>query len=439
MSSIRKRLNRSILGVFALATIAICIATYLGISHEMDELYDANMRQLAVLASSITADRALPLDAGSYTKKWPKGEQIFLIQVFDRGALDYSSHPMANFPLQEKSGFGRVEFHGGTWSYYQENISGKTVQVSQNVKERRDVIHETYKAIIIPSLIQFPLMSIIIWLLTGYGFRPLSRISDLIQKRKVGFLSPIPPGDAPDEIKSLVTALNDLMRRLDAAMETQRRFTADAAHELRTPLTTVRLQLDLLKRAQSEEERDAAVQSLEQGVARSIHLVQQLLELARQEPDAAARPLVHVDLAALADQAALEQEPLARAKSITLHSSLEKAEIAGDAAHLKILIGNLLNNAIAYTSDGGTVELVTRRARDGLTILEVSDTGIGIPEGERHRVFDRFYRVVGTGTSGSGLGLSIVKSIAERHNAGIEISSGENGKGTMFRILFSNV
>lgn len=434
MKSIRKRLLVSLLSILALATLAVGIATYLGIRHEMDELYDANMKQLAVMTSGMMGDSEIPETARAYSQKWPKGEQIFLIQIWHGATLDYSSHPAAAFPLQESEGFGRVFFNGKKWTYYQERFDGKTIQISQELSERRDVIREVYNAIIIPTLIQFPIVSLLVWFLVSVGFRPLQRISDLIQKRKAGFLQPIPPGDVPEEIHTLILALNDLLFRLDNAMETQRRFTADAAHELRTPLTAVRLQLDLLQRADTEQERSEAVETLENGVSRSIHLVQQLLELARQEPEAQGES-APLNLADIVRTVYKEQHPMASSKGILLETDMEDALINGDPDSLSIMAGNLLNNAIAYTGAGGHILLRTY-TEDNKAVLEVSDNGIGISPEDRSRVFDRFYRVIGNEVQGSGLGLSIVKTIADKHGAKVIISNGLNGNGTTFRIKF---
>lgn len=435
MNSIRKRVLWSILAVLTLAALAVGGATYLGIRHEMDELYDANMHQLAVLAAGMMEDRGEPEGATAYSNKWPKGEQIFLIQIWDGKKLDYSSHPVAEFPLQEEAGFGRVFFSGKKWTYYQEQIKGKTVQVSQELSERRDVIREVYNAIIIPTIIQFPIVSILVWLLISAGFKPLRRVSDLIQKRKAGFMEPIPLGDVPEEIHLLVLALNDLLVRLETAMETQRRFTADAAHELRTPLTAVRLQLDLLQRAGTDGERREAVVTLENGVSRSIHLVRQLLELARQEPEVNGENKTSVNLSDIVKSVCEEQRPMAAAKDISIKTDMEAVPVDGDESALSVMVGNLLNNGIVYTGEGGNI-LIRVYSDEGRPVLEIADDGIGIAPGDRDRVFDRFYRVIGTEVSGSGLGLSIVKTIAEKHGAKISVSNGLNGRGTIFRIKF---
>lgn len=432
MSSIRKRVLVSFLSILALGTIAVCISTYLGIRHEMDEVYDANMRQLALMTSSLPlAD----IKADDSSKEWPHGEEVFLIQIWENGKLEYSSHPAADFPFQKERGHGRVFFHDKKWGYYQENVQGHVVQVSQELHFRRDVIREVYNAVIIPVLIQFPLLSVLVWFFVAYGFRPLERVSALIQKRTAHFMEPISPEDAPKEIQTLVVALNDLLHRLKISLETQRQFTADAAHELRTPLTAVRLQLDLLKRADKPEDRIEAAETLERGVDRSIRLVQQLLELARQEPDNELRSFVKIDLDTIVRDVVEENRLVADKKVIILGLSLGNVSVMGDFSTLAVLTSNIVTNAITYTQIGGEVSIKTY-LDNGLPVLEVADNGIGIALEDHTRIFDRFYRVVGTGTTGSGLGLSIVKNIAERHGATIQLSAGIGGKGTTFRFIF---
>lgn len=435
MTSIRRRVLISVFSVLTLATVASGIATYHSIRSELDELYDANMKQLAVTSSGMVADTGV-YHAPPHSEEWPHGEQIFLVQIWDGDKLQYSTHPIADLPLQENAGFGRVFFHDKKWTYYQEDIQGRTIQVAQELGERRDVIREVYNAVILPTIIQFPIAFILLWILIGYGFRPLTRISNLIQERTATYMHPIPTGDVPKEINSLVTALNDLLGRLNVAMESQRQFTADAAHELRTPLTAVRLQLDLLQRSKTEEDRQESLSTLERGVSRSIHLVHQLLELARQEPENTLRPFTSVNLNQLILESVEGHSTLAENKSVSLQHELANiGPIQGDAPSLLVMINNLLSNAIIYTKHNGDV-LVRSFSEGGQIGLDIADNGIGIDQADRERIFDRFFRVTGTEASGSGLGLSIVKNIADHHGIKISILNGLNGGGTCFRLIF---
>lgn len=436
MTSIRKKLLIYILSAIAFVTLCVAISTYFSIRHEMDELYDENMKQLAGILSG-TIEGTDELHAKSLAFQKPHGEEEFLIQIWHNDAIEYSSHPVVNFPLMVETGFGHHSYDQADWTYYSLHEKGRVIQIAQELKERHKVVREIYNALLIPILTQFPVVALLVFLLIGYGFRPLERISGMIQSRTADFMRPIPLGETPDEIRTLVLALNDLLGRLDYSLQAQRQFTADAAHELRTPLTAVRLQLDLLQRSKNPDERQEALETLERGVSRSIHLVHQLLELARQEPDYESEQADSVNLGQLIMEIVQEQKPMAEAKSINLQVQSADIYTKGNTSALSIMIGNLVNNAITYTNMGGHIQLRTY-LNDKTPTLEISDDGIGIKPEDRMRIFDRFYRVTGTGTSGSGLGLSIVKTIAQKHGIQISISEGIGGKGTTFRLTFLN-
>jgi len=227
-----------------------------------------------------------------------------------------------------------------------------------------------------------------------------------------------------------VSALNDLLGRLRAALERERAFMADAAHELRTPLTALHLQMGMLARASGDLERAAAMETLSAGVQRAIRLVEQMLALARQEPRAEAQR-VAVRLDDVAREIVAELVPLADAGRIDLGvSAAQPASVYADQDALRTLLRNLVDNAVRYTPAGGRVDVsveelagATRGAR-----LTVSDDGPGIPAAERARVFDRFYRRAGTSPPGSGLGLSIVSTIAQGHGASITLADGSSGR-----------
>ena len=435
MISIRKRLLTSILSIIIIITALLAIATYFSIREEMDELYDENMKQVALSLANIDIEKSgNSLNNSSNSKL--KGEEEFLIQIWKQKKLTYTSHPAIEFQLQQigRKNFGRTTFQGNRWRYYQATSGTDTVQVSQDLSKRHDVIVEIYRVLVVPILIQIPVLIAVIWLLVGYGFKPLTLVSENIRKRTASFLEPISETTAPSEIQTMVGALNDLLIRLKSALNTQRRFTSDAAHELRTPLTAVKLQLDLLKRATSTDEKEEALVSLERGVNRSIRLVEQLLELARQEPENTMHPLEKVSLNDILNESAIHAEPLSKSKLINLSFSADKdLKVLGNAPQLLTMFDNLLNNAVLYTPENGNIR-VTAKKNDNIIIAEISDNGRGIPDEHKHRVFDRFYRIAGTNVIGSGLGLSIVQNIATFHHARLSIHAGLDGKGTTFRI-----
>jgi two-component system OmpR family sensor kinase len=282
-----------------------------------------------------------------------------------------------------------------------------------------------------------PLLGVGIWIIVGRALRPLSSISSALRARTPSALEPLPERDLPEELVPLVGSLNDLLQRLNRALETQRQFVADAAHELRSPLTAVQLQLQLVKRSGSGEERAAALERLERGVQRSTRLVQQLLTLARQDPQEPEAGQASVDLDRLAHEVIADFEPMAQHDGLTLTlDSRGPAYVRGDRDGLRVMLGNLVDNAIRYTSRGGVIVRVQQAGSD--VALEVEDTGAGIPIDERARVFDRFYRVPGQETEeeGSGLGLAIVKRVAERHGGHVTLDSGPGGSGLRVTVHF---
>jgi two-component system OmpR family sensor kinase len=237
-----------------------------------------------------------------------------------------------------------------------------------------------------------------------------------------------------------------LLGRLDRALGSQRAFIADAAHELRTPLTAVHLQAQLAERAQTESERARALVELRAGLDRATHLVEQLLALAREEPGLSERPFAPVNLTELAHHVIAEYAAIAAARRVDLGmvdkgGAAADTVVTGDAAGLRVLLANLVDNAVRYAPAEGRVDVAVRRI-EGEVTLEVRDNGPGIPAAERVRVFDRFYRVPrhgAQGLPGSGLGLAIAKRIAERHDAQIALASGipgPSGEGLSVSVRF---
>jgi two-component system OmpR family sensor kinase len=260
-------------------------------------------------------------------------------------------------------------------------------------------------------------------------------MSQAVAKRRPDAMAPIAERGLPQELQPLATSLNDLLARLDAALGAQRRFTADAAHELRTPLAALKLQLDLARRAADPAARAAAFDDLDAGMSRAAHLVDQLLTLARVEPESLAERAIDVDLVQLAKDAIVARAPVAADKGVDLGlARAEPAHVRGDPASLAILMANLIDNALRHTPGGGRVDVAVA---DGMRpTFSVADTGPGIAPDERERVFDRFYRGATTAGAGSGLGLSIVKRIADAHHARLRLDTSPGGSGLLIEVRF---
>jgi two-component system OmpR family sensor kinase/two-component system sensor histidine kinase QseC len=237
----------------------------------------------------------------------------------------------------------------------------------------------------------------------------------------------LPTAGLPEEVAPMVTALNALLDRLGRSFDTQRAFVADAAHELRSPLTALKLQMTRLERARDDSVRAEATAALSAGIERAAHLVEQLLALARTEPGAPPPALASVDLAELARSALADCAPLATSQGSTLELRADApVPLQGHAASLVLLVRNLVDNALRYAGPGATVQVRVAQ-QEGAPVLTVDDSGPGIPVAERERVFDRFYRRADAVAPGSGLGLALVKSVAERHGARVLLSDSPLG------------
>ena len=279
-----------------------------------------------------------------------------------------------------------------------------------------------------------PVLGVAIWLIVGTQLKPLENVAALVRERQADALEPLPEAFLPEEVKPLVDALNGLLGRLRTALEVQQEFVADAAHELRTPLTAIRLQLQLAERAVDPAERAAAFRDLKGGVDRTVRLVEQLLTLARQEAAPAAQESVALD--ELAREVVAGLAPIADSRGQDLGvSDAVPATVHGDPNALRTLLRNLVDNACRYTPEGGRID-VSVGVADAAPFLRVTDTDPGIPARERERVFDRFYRRMGSEVPGTGLGLAIVQSIARSHCAAVELAENPAGPGLQATVRF---
>ena len=337
----------------------------------------------------------------------------------------------------DRDGFFNAHLMNRDYRVYQATRGGVSVQVAQQQANRRLVSARLALYNLLPWTALIPLQIGVIWFGICRGLHPLGRLTRSVSARAPGDLALFDAGPLPHELKPLVQALNGLIDRLDRALEAQRRFVADAAHALRTPLAALALQVSLLEDERDEAARTQAQERLQAGIHRATHLVQQLLHLARLEPEAPTARIT-LDLTDLTKQAITEHALLAEAHDIDLGlTEASPAPITGEPESLRMLLDNLLDNAIKYTPPGGRVDVAVRRHADGVE-LTVSDTGPGIPPAERPRVFERFYRGLDSEAQGSGLGLAIVKRVAEWHDAKVTLSEGETGRGLYVHVWLPN-
>jgi two-component system OmpR family sensor kinase len=434
MSSLRARLLGWLLAGVVFVGAAGGWIVYRNALSEADAFFDYHLRQTALILRDqpveyLLAPQLAPADA-SYD---------FVVQVWSLdGVRVYLSRPHAVLPQVTTLGFATVATSEGRWRVFGVQALTKVIQVAQPMSVRQQRAAELALQTLRPFALLLPVLALLIWLAVGHALEPLQRLTALLKARRVDALDSLPDTRLPDEVQPLVGALNELLARLRGALERERAFMADAAHELRTPLTALHLQMGMLARASGDLERAAAMETLSAGVQRAIRLVEQMLALARQEPRAEAQR-VAVRLDDLACEIVAELVPLADARRIDLGvSAAQPASVYGDPDALRTLLRNLVDNAVRYTPAGGRVDVSVEEVADDTrgTRLTVSDDGPGIPAAERARVFDRFYRRAGTAPPGSGLGLSIVRTIAEGHGASISLADGPAGKGLTVSVSF---
>jgi two-component system sensor histidine kinase TctE len=318
------------------------------------------------------------------------------------------------------------------------------VQVAETLEARTQLANEIIKGVIVPQFIVLPLAVLLVWLALTRGLAPLTALQARIRRRRPEDRSPIDARGAPEEIAPLVESFNDLLARLSATIQVQKRFIADAAHQMKTPLAGLRTQSELALRQTDPAELRRSLRQIAAATERATRLINQLLALARAEHGGAEAP-VHelLDLAQLTRDVVRDWVPQAIERQIDLGVDVgdEPAEVLGAPLMLRELLGNLIDNALRYTPPGGTVTARVLRA-GAEVVLEVEDTGHGIAEAERSRVFDRFYRVLGTEVEGSGLGLAIVREIAEQHDAQVSIHTPSRTAdpalpGALLRVRFT--
>jgi two-component system sensor histidine kinase TctE len=319
------------------------------------------------------------------------------------------------------------------------NLPPVVVQVAETLRKREALSGSIISGVLLPQFAIIPLAVILVYLGLMRGIAPLRLLQERIHRRRPSDLSPIPVRRVPDEVRPLVVAFNQMMGRLEENLQAQQRFIAQAAHQMRTPLTGLKTQTEIALSETDPAQMRLALQLIAESTDRASHMINQLLILARAEAShEKLHQVVPLDLNALARSVTEEWVVRAMAKRIDL--GFEDCDcgsalsINGVPLLLRELLTNLIDNAIKYTPPGGHVTV--RALANQEAVIEVEDDGIGIPLEERESIFERFYRVLGTDAEGSGLGLPIAAEIAELHQARIDLLSGANDKGSLFRVSF---
>ncbi len=449
VKSIRRALLLSIIGVTSLVLLIAAGFSYRAGLQEAGELFDAKLahssRVLMSLVDEPFDDLTAHAEGGSdeplIIKVWRgqatgTGEALAMtdghayetklaFQVRDpRGALLLRSdsgpdHALA--PLEP--GFANLKIDGEHWrTFTLKSPSGRWYQSGELSAIREEIAREIAFGTLMPLLAALPLLALCVWFAIGWASASLQRVSDAVEQRAPDRLEAIELDQVPHEIQGIVKAVNGLLDRLDKALVRERRFTADAAHELRTPIAALKVHAYNLRQSTTHGEREQSQQHLDAGIQRMERLVAQLLALSRIENGGGAPARRSIDLTAIVQRHERDYAALGVTGGKRILLAAEPAIVLGDEPVIDALVRNLLDNAVRYAPPDGTIAV--RVGRDGdRAMLVVEDSGPGIPEEARERVFDRFHRELGTGVEGSGLGLSIVAQALQLHGGEIALDT----------------
>lgn len=435
VASIRSRIVFTLVAALAVAGFVASMATYYSTRLELSTIFDDQLKQTALEIVERHKTDVSDVYVIGQTSRF----QV-LIQVYDsRDNQLYLSQKRSPLPIAENVGFSTIETASGDeWRQYVTTVGTRIIQVAQPVSIRSEIAVNASMRILQPTLIMMLFLAIAIWFVIVQALQSLNKTARAVAQRSPSSLEPISTEGLPFEVKSLVTSINRLMERLSDSLSAQQRFASDAAHELRTPLAAITLQAQLLSRAKTPEDKIKYISRLQQGVARATRLVEQLLTIARLDPDSTQKPLQEVSIDVLAHSVVEDLSANAQAKRIKLTADTSPTLAMALPDALRLMMTNLADNAIRYTPEGGRIEISVHPI--GHTVrIAVTDTGPGIAVEERQRVFERFYRALGTKVSGTGLGLAIVSRIVQMHHGSIQVEDGfrhENGVGSSFIVTF---
>lgn len=419
--SVQSRLTITLsLAILIVALLAAAFA-FISALNEAHEMQDENLRQVAVL-----------FDRQHMTLRYPGAEQIvgddeesrIIVQYLadsDKATGNDDARVPLPFPVTLANGLSTLNIAGENFrALVRTTTTGERIVVAQEADVRdKDALESAWRSLL-PFLILFTVLLLVVGDLVRKLFRPIATLSAEIDQRDQQALHPIDEQHLPSEIRPFVVAINRLLKRVAQAMETQRRFIADAAHELRSPMTALSLQAERLASTPMSEAARQSFVPLAQGIERSRKLIEQLLALAAAQ-SITQRTETAVSVHEIFRRVLEDLLPLAENKGIDIGvESVEDVQVVMNDLDLFILIKNLVDNAIRYTPAGGRVDLSVEPAELGV-LIEIKDTGPGICAEEQALVFDPFYRSLGTGEAGSGLGLSIVSAIANRNNVSVEL------------------
>lgn len=457
-------LRRTLLAIFLVLTISVwgfsAVVVYLDADTESQELFDQSLSETAhlllaladheveermLLTASVTPESdqvaTHPHIEMNKNREQEEHSQYLLFQIWDNSQrLMYKSAgaPDAPFSGNGASGLGWSMLNGEQWRTYTAWDTGHRlqIQVGEPSSHRKEISGRFAYKLSLFAVLMLPLMVGAIWWTVNRVFRALQESADEVSRRTPNDLQKINLLGTPIEIHPLLHAINRLFERVSRTLEYEQRFTADAAHELRTPLAAIKTNLQVIQRARNEGERAEAVAGLGTSVDRASRLVEQLMTLARLDPQYdQSEGMMPIDLAMLLSTEIPALQIQAEKLCLHLDADLQSSLCLIHQDSFLILFRNLIDNAFRYTPKDGKVK-ISCQMESGEVCMRIADSGVGIPADMRDRVFDRFFRLSDANKPGSGLGLSIVKRIVETHQARISLTDGLDGTGLAVEVRF---
>ena len=449
-----KRLNWYVIAAMLAMLVVTGMAVYKTTKNEANEIFDAKMAQTArvlenfVSKESITANRtrlentlddSLKSQSSEVTKY---DKKLFFVVRNDDGNNLLDPHLAPDLgSIKNKQGYLRLDIDGDEWITYTHKSSQDDLWII--IGERADVRTEINEhlgdALLIPLIILLPFILFFLWKVVGAALKPLRAVVDQVRRQEITRLRKIEVEGIPQEIEPLVIAFNRMLEKIDAGYTRERRFVSNASHELRNPLAALLINIDNAIEENRDPELGESLTSMKLSISRLSHLVAQLFELSHSENPLASQDFEKVDIAALCNQVVESRAAKAAEKHQTIEVKLPSTECRVDGVDslLASLVSNLVDNAIKYCGDGCEIELKLEIDHEDL-ILSVDDSGEGLNSDMRSKVIERFYRASGSGTTGAGLGLSIVRTIADIHSATMELTQSHlGGLSVSIRFLYA--
>jgi two-component system sensor histidine kinase QseC len=433
--SIRKRLTLILLSMMVLTCFLALVKGYQKSMRHGENLLD---NELKIVAGVLIEQ---PLALSTNAVQVSNNSAQLLYQIWQNNSLLSGSSSLTNNQISFSEGFQTANVAGQRMRVFVMRKNTRKVIVAEPISKRFELAEAVILSAMLPMLWAVPLLAIFISFFVKYALAPLTRLSKQLATRQANDFTPINWQVTDEEIKPVINRLNDLFKRVETAYLRERFFASDAAHELRTPLSSLKINVHNLANKQSNSQNHQELQAMSQGINRLSNIVEQMLILGRTQPEQWQKQFSEQSLLAITQQVVSEQYEKIDEKNQTISLEGDDFVINGDEFTLTTLIANLLSNAIKYTPNNGQI-IIKLASNNNSFSWQIDDSGAGMTEEQKERIFNRFYRVGGdqhpSGEQGAGLGMAIVQHIIAIYGASIHLANSSLG-GLTVKVTFTGV